>query len=123
MKKKQAFFLSVIVIFALYSILVYQNSLTTYVNFAQAKNTKNAVQVKGTLTAPKITQTEDGRSITFVLRDDNGEEVTVNYHGIKPNGLEQASGIVAVGKYANGQFQADKLLVKCPSKYQGSVNQ
>ncbi len=123
MKKSRVFFLAVIVIFIAYSSLVYQSSLTTYVDFAQAKSTKSAVQVKGTLATSKITQTEDGRAIAFVLRDDNGEEVTVTYPGVKPEGIEQAAGIVAIGKYANGQFQADKLLVKCPSKYQGSVKQ
>ncbi|HWR44741.1 cytochrome c maturation protein CcmE [Sporomusa sp.] len=122
MKKYRLVCLAVIAGFIAYSVFVFQSSVTPYVTFAQAKSAKSAVQVKGTLGSPKVTQAEDGRSTQFVLRDDAGEEVAVVYRGVKPDGLEQATGIVAIGKYSNGQFLADKLLVKCPSKYQGSVN-
>ena len=123
MKKYQLICLAVILGFVAYSMFVFQSAVTPYVTFSQAKNAKSAVQVKGTMGAGKVRQTEDGKSTQFVLRDDIGEEVTVVYRGVKPEGLEQATGIVAIGKVVNGQFLADKLLVKCPSKYQGSVNQ
>ncbi|MDF2570152.1 MAG: CcmE/CycJ protein [Sporomusa sp.] len=122
MKKYRLVCLAVIAGFIAYSVFVFQSSVTPYVTFAQAKSTKSAVQVKGTLASPKITPVEDGKLTQFMLRDDAGEEVAVVYRGVKPEGLEQATGIVAIGKYSNGQFLADKLLVKCPSKYQGSVN-
>lgn len=122
MKKYQLICLVVIAGFIAYSVFAFQNAVTPYVTFAQAKNTKSAVQVKGTLASPKIMLAEEGKLMQFMLRDDAGEEVAVVYRGVKPEGLEQATGIVAIGKYSNGQFQADKLLVKCPSKYQGSVS-
>ncbi len=28
--------------------------------------------------------------------------------------------IVAIGRFADGRIEAEKLLVKCPSKYQGA---
>jgi cytochrome c-type biogenesis protein CcmE len=122
MKKYRLICLAVIAGFIAYSVFVFQSSVTPYVTFAQAKSAQSAVQVKGTLAAPRITLTEDGRSTQFMLRDDAGEEVSVVYRGAKPEGLDEATGIVAIGKYSNGQFLADKLLVKCPSKYQGSVS-
>jgi cytochrome c-type biogenesis protein CcmE len=122
MKKYRLICLAVIAGFIAYSVFVFQSSVTPYVTFAQAKSAKGAVQVKGTLAAPRITLTEDGRFTQFMLRDDAGEEVSVVYRGVKPEGLDEATGIVAIGKYSNGQFLADKLLVKCPSKYQGSVS-
>lgn len=122
MKKYRLVCLAVIAGFIGYSAFVFQSSVTPYVTFAQAKSAKSAVQVKGTLASPKIMPVDNGKSTQFMLRDDAGEEVAVLYRGIKPEGLEQATGIVAIGKYSNGQFLADKLLVKCPSKYQGSVN-
>ncbi|SDE56867.1 cytochrome c maturation protein CcmE [Sporomusa acidovorans] len=122
MKKGRLLCLVIIAGFIGYSIFMYQSSLTPYVTFAQAKSAKSAVQVKGTLATPQVTPTEDGSGIAFVLRDEAGEEVTVTYHGAKPDGMEKATGIVAIGKYNNGRFLADKVLVKCPSKYQGSVN-
>ena len=122
MKKYRLICLVVIIGFVAYSMFAFQSAVTPYVTFAQAKSAKSAVQVKGTMGAGKVMQAEDGKSTQFVLRDDSGEEVTVVYRGVKPEGLEQATGIVAIGKVVNGQFLADKLLVKCPSKYQGSVN-
>lgn len=122
MKKYRLLCLSVIAGFIVYSIFVFQSSVTPYVTFEQAKALKSTVQVKGTLAADGIVSVGDGKFIKFMLRDDAGEEAAVVYRGGKPEGLEQATGIVAIGKYNNGQFLADKLLVKCPSKYQGSVN-
>lgn len=122
MKKYRLLCLAVIAGFIAYSVFVFQSSVTPYVTFDQAKAAKSAVQVKGTLVAAAIAPAGDGKFIKFMLRDDSGEEATVVYRGVKPEGLEQATGIVAIGKYTNGQFMADKLLVKCPSKYQGSVN-
>lgn len=123
MNKHRVICLLIIVGFIAYSAFAFNDSVTPYVTFAQAKATQSAVQVKGTLAGPQIIQAGDGRSIRFMLRDDAGEEAAVVYRGVQPDGLEQATGIVAIGKYSGGEFQADKLLVKCPSKYQGSVNQ
>lgn len=123
MNKHRVICLLIIVGFIAYSAFAFNDSVTPYVTFAQAKATQSAVQVKGTLAGSQITQAGDGRSIRFMLRDDAGEEAAVVYRGVQPDGLEQATGIVAIGKYSGGEFLADKLLVKCPSKYQGSVNQ
>lgn len=56
---------------------------------------------------------------TFVLQDETGREVTIVYSGVKPANFEQATSIVAIGRYdrESGGFLADELLVKCPSKY------
>lgn len=122
MKRSRILCMTVIVGFMAYSVFAFQSSVTPYVTFAQARSTAGAVQVKGTLGAGKIVEAEGGRLTRFTLRDDAGEEVAVLYRGVKPEGMEQAAGIVAIGRYVDGQFAADKLLVKCPSKYQGSVN-
>jgi len=112
-----------IIAFVMFSFVAFQNSLTPYVSFAQAKTANGTVQVRGVLASEKVTVTDSGKTVRFILRDEAGEQAPVIYTGAKPDGLEQAAGIVAVGKYQNGQFTAEKLLVKCPSKYQGSVKQ
>lgn len=121
MKLRHSIGFLIIIAFVAYSFTVFQTSLTPYVSFAQAKSSTGAVQVRGVLATEKITVTENGKTITFSLRDEAGEEVPVIYQGAKPEGLDQATSIVAVGKYQNDQFVAEKLLIKCPSKYQGSV--
>jgi cytochrome c-type biogenesis protein CcmE len=121
MKLRHSIGLLIIIAFGAYSFTVFQTSLTPYVSFAQAKSSTGAVQVRGVLATEKIAVTENGKTVTFLLRDEAGEEVPVIYQGAKPEGLDQATSIVAVGKYQNDQFVAEKLLIKCPSKYQGSV--
>ncbi|MBI4758133.1 MAG: cytochrome c maturation protein CcmE, partial [Chloroflexi bacterium] len=54
----------------------------------------------------------------FTLVDDRGDRMEIVYKGLKPANFDQATGVVAVGQYQNGVFQAKQLLVKCPSKYQ-----
>jgi cytochrome c-type biogenesis protein CcmE len=44
----------------------------------------------------------------------------VTYRGIKPGNFKDAISIVAIGSYRDGHVEAEKLLVKCPSKYQGA---
>jgi cytochrome c-type biogenesis protein CcmE len=121
MNKQRMVCLVIIAGFITYSVFIFQDSVTPYVTFAHARSVKNTVQVKGSLVSPEITCIENGKLSQFVLRDDAGEELSVVYRGNKPEGLEQAAGIVVIGKYNNGQFWADKLLVKCPTKYQESV--
>lgn len=120
MKIRRIAALGLIGAFFLFSAFSFQESLTPYVSFSKAKEKPITVQVKGVL-APGSLTTEAG-TVKFLMRDDAGEEFLVVYQGAKPEGMEQASGIVAVGKAENGSFTADKLLVKCPSKYQGTQN-
>jgi cytochrome c-type biogenesis protein CcmE len=122
-KRRHITGLVIIIAFVAYSFTAFQTSLTPYVGFAQARTASGTVQVRGVLAADKITVTENGKTVTFQLRDETGEEAQVIYQGTRPEGLEQAASVVAVGKYQSGRFVAEKLLIKCPSKYQGSVKQ
>jgi cytochrome c-type biogenesis protein CcmE len=42
----------------------------------------------------------------------------VQYHGVIPGNFDQATMVVAIGRYKGDHFEAEQLLVKCPSKYQ-----
>ncbi|EGO62740.1 cytochrome c maturation protein CcmE [Acetonema longum] len=121
MKRRHLVGLAVIALFVVYSAVTFSSALTPYVTFSQAKSVNGTVQVRGVLINDQISVLDNGRKIQFTLRDEAGEAMPVTYGGVKPDGLAQASSIVAVGKVSDGQFYAEKLLVKCPSKYQGSV--
>ncbi|WP_312200389.1 cytochrome c maturation protein CcmE domain-containing protein [Anaerospora hongkongensis] len=121
MKRRHMMGWLIVLAFVAFSFTAFQSSLTPYVSFAQAQKMTGTVQVRGVLAADKIAVLESGKTMQFLLRDEAGEEVPVVYQGSKPEGLEQASSIVAIGKYQSGRFVAEKLLIKCPSKYQGSV--
>lgn len=126
MKKRHGIGIGIIALFIIFSAISFKSSLTPYVTFAQAKTMSGSVQVRGVLTSERVTMTDDGKAVKFKLQDEKGQEALIVYKGTKPDGLEQATSIVAIGKYQNNEFIADKLLVKCPSKYQsaqGSVKQ
>ena len=60
------------------------------------------------------------QELRFDLIDPSGNRMPVTYRGIKPGNFKDAISIVAIGPYRNGRIEAEKLLVKCPSKYQGA---
>lgn len=92
-------------------------SLTPYKAFAEAKASGQHVQIKGRLdaTTPPAMQ---GQDFCFTLDDEAGTTLPVRYQGAKPEGFDEAHHIVAVGHWENNAFLADKLLLKCPSKYE-----
>ena len=94
-----------------------RSQMTPYISFQQARQTQGTVQVHGTL-APGSGR-YDGKELVFRLKDTQSpEEMDVVYTDVKPGNFDQARDVVAIGSYRAGVFHADKLLVKCPSKYQ-----
>ena len=124
MKKDYFIGIGIFVIFMVFSVNAFKTSLSPYVSFAEAKSLEGRnIQIKGVLVRGYVSSGE-GDNFRFVLRNEAGEEIFIAYQGGKPSGFEQGRNVVAIGKYHNGQFDAEKVLVKCPSKYeraQGSV--
>jgi len=118
MKLKYLVGIAIIVIFIIFAFFSLKKSLTPYVSFADAMKTDATVQVKGTRVPGSEIFDQDNKLFRFRLADDHGKNLTVIYHGVKPSNFEQATQVVVIGRYLNGAFEADQLLVKCPSKYQ-----
>jgi cytochrome c-type biogenesis protein CcmE len=97
----------------------FKSNLTPYVSFQQARATSDAVQVAGKLVEGSDNYDEASTSLVFALKDDHDDVMKVAYRGIKPGNFRDAKQVVAIGRFRAGAFQAEKLLVKCPSKYQG----
>ena len=57
----------------------------------------------------------------FYLVDNEGNEKKVLYNGTKPQDFERAEQIVVIGKMQQEDFIASQILMKCPSKYNGNV--
>ena len=85
---------------------------------AEAKTTSRGVQLAGFLGSKG--EYNDAGQFTFLLQDSAGNMITVVSNEPKPSNFEQAVSIVAIGQYdeQTGEFMAENLLVKCPSKYQ-----
>jgi cytochrome c-type biogenesis protein CcmE len=60
----------------------------------------------------------DEQFLEFKLKDSKNEVLPVVYRGVIPGNFDQAISIVAIGHYQQDHFEAEQLLVKCPSKYQ-----
>lgn len=111
-----------ILVFAGYSFSAFQASLTPYVSYEKAIESQRTVQVAGGLGPGSSSYDSEAQALHFTLVDLEGEgTLRVRYEGLKPANFEDAVSIVAIGRYdeASEEFAADKLLVKCPSKYQG----
>ena len=95
-------------------------SVTPYVSIAEAEASKGNVQVKGLLDKSVQSQQIDS-DFSFVLKDEeSGQTMPVKYRGTKPDQFDSAYHVVAIGKYNSEDeiFYANKLLIKCPSKYE-----
>ena len=108
---------AVIVAALMFGAGAFQSALTPYVPIAKAMTAKGLVQVSGLVEAGKSSYDANG-NFTFVLTDDKGNRLPVLYKRVKPANFDQAIGVVAIGHYKNDRFEADQLLVKCPSKYE-----
>lgn len=65
---------------------------------------------------------KDPNYFVFQLVDEKNETRQVVCYEPKPADFERSEKIVVVGGMHQNQFVADKILMKCPSKYQEEVN-
>ena len=108
-----------IVAFVAFGAGAFRSNLTPYVSFQQARATKDAVQVAGKLVQGSDAFEESSSRLLFTLTDDHGDTLRIAYKGLKPGNFNEATQVVAIGRFHGGVLEAEKLLVKCPSKYQG----
>lgn len=125
MRKKVYYFLGVtlLVTFAGFSFTAFKETLTPYVPYETARRGDRLVQVAGALAEGSSSYVAAEESLYFTLLEpETRQTLRVRYQGLKPANFEDAVSIVAIGRYdlAEQKFKADKLLVKCPSKYQGA---
>ncbi len=86
----------------------------------QTELTGRTVRVNAPLDKTSIENDQKNLILKFNLVE--GEQVLpVVYRGVAPDTMSSGESVVAEGKLdGNGVFQADSILVKCPSKYEKS---
>jgi len=99
----------------------FNKTVTPYISFAEARRSSGLVQVNGVLADKEYVMKQEEQYLSFRIKDDRGEVLPVEYHGVIPGNFDQATSIVAIGRYHDGKFTAEQLLVKCPSKYQAEA--
>jgi len=124
MKNKAYIIGAVIIAFAMFMAMrSFKSTLTAYVSVSEAKTIKTAVQVAGVVVKDSVRYDLKSNNLIFTLREDGGDEMSVEYNGPSPGNFNDASKIVAIGKYepVRQVFMAVELLVKCPTKYEQRV--
>lgn len=127
MKKSHILGLLVIAI-AIVIIISTAGDASSYVTFKDAyemaeKGKSTNIHVVGTLKKEGdqiigIEPSQDKLSFSFVMIDENNQEQMVYYKEPMPADFTRSEQVVVIGSYKKDVFIADKILLKCPSKYQ-----
>jgi cytochrome c-type biogenesis protein CcmE len=78
------------------------------------------VRVAGVVTGDAIVREDAGSIVRFTMADAGGV-LPVTYKGAVPDIFGSGIEVVVEGKYSGGQFVADTLLAKCPSKFDAAA--
>jgi len=93
-----------------------------YVTVAQARDMRgDNLHLAGDIDRSTVKVASFDNTVTFKIVDEEGAEITVVYHGPPPANMGDATKVVAVGSMADDHFEAHKLLLKCPSKYESEA--
>ncbi|MBI5877957.1 MAG: cytochrome c maturation protein CcmE [Chloroflexi bacterium] len=83
--------------------------------------TGQTIRVNGPLDQSSIDLDQKTMTLKFNIKD-NGMVQPVVYKGVVPDTLTNGESVVAEGRLdAAGVFQADSILVKCPSRYESET--
>ena len=127
---KKTHIIAILVIASSIAIIVSTaGDASSYVTFDQAYQmatvgNSSSIHVVGALKKDQqgeITGLEkgpDNLSFSFILLDENNKEQKVYYNEPMPPDFTRSEKVVVIGGYRGNLFVADKILLKCPSKYQ-----
>jgi cytochrome c-type biogenesis protein CcmE len=127
--KKSHILIIVVIAAAIGIIVTTAGDASTYVTFNDAyqmasQGNENSIHVVGQLKKDEngnvigIEEGADKVSFSFIMVDDNGKEQMVYYNQPIPADFTRSEKVVVVGHYTGDTFKAEKILLKCPSKYQ-----
>lgn len=127
--KKSHIFIIIVIAAAIGVIISTAGDASTYVTFDQAhkmatEGDSKSIHVVGELKKDAqghvvgITPGADRVSFSFIMVDDNKKEQVVEFNEPMPQDFMRSEKVVVIGGYSGNTFKADKILLKCPSKYQ-----
>lgn len=119
----------IIIVFIAWGASAFFKTTVKYVSFDEARNATRTVQVAGKIDFDDVTFDADNNRLVFSIYDvaadspAGADRLKIIYKGVVPGNFDQATSVLVRGKPGEGGFVAEKLLVKCPSKYQGMVEE
>lgn len=120
------FLIGGVVVVAVIGVLIatsFSGSTSDYLTIAQARalgpDQNRDSRVAGAIVPDSVGWSTSDLHLVFEIEDETGQ-LAVSYYGPQPDMLVDAVEAVAIGKYdpATDVFEAEELLMKCPSKYE-----
>ena len=117
--------LVVIVVFVIWGATAFMETTVQYVSLEEAGKSTQNVQVMGKIDFDQVNFNTAEERLEFTIYDAEAEDkvgaetMDVVFYGVVPGNFDQATSVVLKGQPEDGQFVAEQMLVKCPSKYQG----
>ncbi|MEP5614007.1 MAG: cytochrome c maturation protein CcmE [Cyclobacteriaceae bacterium] len=119
----------VVIAIAIVIIMTMAGDASSYVTFGEAKELstggfKKSIHVVGELPRSSggdivgIEESPDKLSFKFQMVDENGFKQLVFHANPIPTDFAKSEQVVIIGAYNGENFIAEKILLKCPSKYQ-----
>jgi cytochrome c-type biogenesis protein CcmE len=79
------------------------------------------VRLMGKVEEGSIVRNSETNTLHFAVTDEDGTSLPVVHSGLVPDAFKQGADVVVEGSLTRaGTFEADSLLVKCPSKYEAA---
>ncbi|MCS7223224.1 MAG: cytochrome c maturation protein CcmE [Armatimonadetes bacterium] len=103
----------------LYGIYSLVGTVQPYVTFPEATVRRGTVRVAAFIDHKSRRYDPQTGLLKFVAKDTKGNACTVTLSQVPPGGFEQSPMAVLIGRMNDGHFHADRVFIKCPSKYQG----
>lgn len=100
-------------------VTAFLTNASPYVNVAQARQVAgDNLHLAGDIVPGTLRPKPREGIVEFTLKDERGALMPVVYRGNPPGNMGTATKVVAIGGVNEGRFEASKLLLKCPSKYE-----
>lgn len=112
-----------LLVYAGYALFSSGNIVQPYVTFDKAKEMTGTVRVAVFVDHKTRTYDHETGALEFMAKDTKGNtcKVRLNPNFVPPAGFEQTPMAVVIGRYKDGVFEADRMFLKCPSKYEGHI--
>jgi cytochrome c-type biogenesis protein CcmE len=118
MRPKTFVGLACIGVFGFLVVDSFGSQVSGYESFTEAAASGRRAHVVGTwLRDAESTYDPDRNVFSFSMTDDDGVVRRVVFADPKPANFEDAEKVVVEGQMAGDVFEAEHILVKCPSKY------
>ena len=79
------------------------------------------VRLVGKVKEDSVVENSETNTLHFAVTDEDGTSLPVIHSGVVPDAFKQGADVVVEGSLTpTGTFEADSLLVKCPSKYEAA---